>query len=184
MPLPQTKTELLVKFDRAYDKLVGEIESVPENLGRVLLPNEKFSACDLVAYQIGWGRLLLGWDICERKGKTPQMPCAGYKWNQLGELASFFYAEHRAFSLRQLLNQFKKVASDLRKYILTLSEEELFLLRQRQWAGEKWPIVKWLQVNTIAPYSSAIVKLRRLKRSKREESGIYSLPPQKNRAKR
>ncbi|MFV0414860.1 MAG: ClbS/DfsB family four-helix bundle protein, partial [Chthoniobacterales bacterium] len=40
------------------------------------------------------------------------------------------------------------------------TDQELFESKQRIWAGEKWAVVKWIQVNTIAPYCSARTKLR------------------------
>ena len=50
-------------------------------------------------------------------------------------------------------------------WIDELSDEELFVPQQRRWSGDKWPLVKWIQVNTIAPYNSARTKVRRWKRS-------------------
>ena len=123
------------------------------------------SCCDVLAYQIGWARLLLGWDKSEAAGKIPAMPAKGYQWNQLGPLAQSFYEKSSEKTLKQLRTEFKRVFNQLIKWVQSLSEEELFELHQREWAGEKWPVIKWIQVNSIAPYRSARTKIRRWKKA-------------------
>ena len=167
MPLPTSKIELLGNLNTAYAKLIEEAAAVPLELERSAELEGGISTCDLIAYQIGWGRLLLSWDDLERCGESPQMPAAGYKWNQLGALASSFYREHSDQELKQLLLQFDEVMQRMRRFIETSSEETLFGVGKRQWAGPKWPLAKWIQVNAIAPYASARAKLRKWKKANR-----------------
>ncbi|WP_130107255.1 ClbS/DfsB family four-helix bundle protein [Iodobacter fluviatilis] len=79
MPLPCNKAELLLNFDSAYSKLINELATIPEQDTRRPEIESKISTCDLLAYQIGWGRLLLQWDKDELPGKTAQMPTLGFK---------------------------------------------------------------------------------------------------------
>ncbi|AMC34857.1 ClbS/DfsB family four-helix bundle protein [Janthinobacterium sp. B9-8] len=164
MPLPCNKAELLLNFDSAYSKLIKELATIPEQDTRLPEIEGKISACDLLAYQIGWGRLLLQWDKDELQGKPAQMPAPGFKWNQLGLLAQSFYTRHCNSSLSQLHAEFAELAGQIRQFILDNEESTLFEQDKRKWAGDKWPIVKWIQVNTIAPYQSACSKLRRWKK--------------------
>lgn len=166
MPLPANKRELLHSFDAAFSKLVDELASVPSELERAPGIEGGLSPCDLVAYQIGWGRLLLSWDSLEIQGKPVEMPAPGYKWNQLGPLAGSFYREFDDQSLAQLLSRFEALAGELRRFIETSGERLLFGVGERRWAGAKWPVAKWIQVNTVAPYGSARAKLRKWKRSR------------------
>ncbi|MBT3068911.1 ClbS/DfsB family four-helix bundle protein [Rhodoferax sp. U11-2br] len=166
MPLPTSQEELLSRFDTAYNKLREEITRVPDALSRVPQLEGGMCLCDLMAYQIGWGRLVLQWEAQEQAGQPVEMPAPGFKWNQLGALAQSFYLRSRDDSAAQLLAQFDALASDLRAFIAASSDTFLFGVGQRQWAGAKWPVVKWLQVNTIAPYDSARAKLRKWQKTR------------------
>jgi hypothetical protein len=164
MPLPNTKIELLNNLDQAYEKLDAEFDAVESEYERDCGIEGNVSCCDIVAYQIGWGSLLVGWEKLELAGKTPEMPAPGFKWNQLGELANSFYEEQSKKSLQQLRNEFSELHQVLVNWINSLSELELFQPQKRRWTGEKWAIAKWIQVNTVAPYRSARTKVRRWKK--------------------
>ena len=165
MPLPADKTELLARLQRAHAQLAEAAAAVPVEFERETGLAGGISPCDLIAYQIGWGRRLLAWEASEAGGGVAEMPAPGFKWNQLGALAQAFYVEHREHSLAQLLTEFEALAGDLRGCIEAIPEDELFGLGRRRWARPKWPLVKWIQVNTIAPYGSARAKLRQWQRT-------------------
>jgi hypothetical protein len=165
MPLPINKDELLSNLQAAYSKLVEEAASIPSELERNPELEGGISPCDLIAYQIGWGYLLLSWDDLETRGEAVQMPAPGFKWNQLGLLANSFYRKHHEQTLKQLLAQFDVLFGEIRLFIESNSEDTLFGIGKRHWAGQKWPLAKWIQVNTVAPYGSARTKLRKWKKS-------------------
>lgn len=166
MPLPASKSELLDNLNQATQKLDNEFNTIDLEIERTKEIEGNISCCDLLAYQIGWGKLLLGWEEQEKSGKKPCMPATGFKWNQLGELAESFYNEYSEENLTQLRKDFKKLNHSLVVWIESLTDQELFESKQRIWAGEKWAVVKWIQVNTIAPYCSARTKLRRWKQER------------------
>ncbi len=165
MPLPATKEALLEDLAQAFSKLDAELDAVQPEAERLRDLEGGVSCCDVMAYQIGWGRLLLEWERVEAAGGEPEMPAAGYKWNQLGALAESFYQAYEESPLSEVRAVFREVFSHLEEWICALPEDELFDLGARRWAGDKWPLVKWIQVNTIAPYQSARAKIRRWKRS-------------------
>ena len=164
MPLPTDKPTLLHNLTNAYQKLDAEFDSVPEAMARQTELEGHISCCDLIAYQIGWAETIMNWEITEQQGKTVIMPAEGFKWNQLGELASHFYQRYADQTLPELRQQFAQQQNQLIDWINPLDETELFVPHQRQWTGDKWAMVKWIQVNTIAPYQSARTKLRRWKK--------------------
>lgn len=106
VPLPTNQRELLSSLQAAYAKLAEEAAQVPPELERDPGIEGGISPCDLIAYQIGWGRLLLSWDSTEAQGGIAQMPAPGFKWNQLGLLARSFYQEQQGQTLKQLLATF------------------------------------------------------------------------------
>jgi len=164
MPLPKNKTDALKNLLESYQKLNEEFENIPLKSSRIKGIQGNISACDLLAYQIGWGKLLLSWNEAEINGKNPEMPAKGYKWNQLGDLAKSFYEKYEKESVIKLRKELKSVIDKISKMIEEMNEDELFKIGQRKWAGEKWPVMKWVQVNTIAPYKAARTKVRRWKK--------------------
>lgn len=167
MPLPTNKNELLEKLHQAYNKLDAEFETINSTQSKQKKIEGSISCCDILAYQIGWGHLLLSWETSELKGKTAVMPSPDFKWNQLGELANSFYAHYKNHSLDELRSIFMQLYKKLSTWIKNLSDDELFKPHSRYWTGEKWAMVKWIQINTIAPYQSARTKVRRWKREEK-----------------
>lgn len=164
MQLPTTKAELLTHIHQAYSKLDGELAAVDRDRERLGTLQGNVSCCDVIAYQIGWGQQLLRWDAEEKQGKKPEMPSPDFKWNQLGALAQSFYDRESEKSLSQLRTEFAALVEDILTWVTKLDEETLFQPGQRRWTGEKWPLVKWIQVNTVAPYGSARTRIRRWKK--------------------
>lgn len=165
MPLPTTKEELLLSLKNAYHKLDEEFDDISSKQSKLKGIEGNISACDVLAYQIGWGKLLLKWENEEQKGKKPHMPAKGFKWNELTPLAQSFYNTYSQKNQDQLRKELNKVIQKIVHLIKNLEHDELFLPHHRNWTGEKWAVVKWIQVNTIAPYKSARTKIRRWKKA-------------------
>lgn len=165
MPLPKNKEEAIHNLWDSFQKLDQEYEVLNQESTKVKGLEGNISACDLLAYQIGWGKLLLSWERDESKGKVPNMPAKGFKWNELGSLANSFYLQYQDKDINYLRKEFKRTVKKIEQLILSLSNEDVFTPKQREWTGEKWPMIKWIQINTIAPYKSGRTKLRRWKKS-------------------
>ena len=102
-------------------------------------------------------------------------PSPKYKWNKLGELYNEFYKEYENYSLEELINLFKKDLDSLISWIESLSDSELFTSESRQWASStpsKWPVWKWIHINTVAPFKTFRTKIRKWKRLKKELDNI------------
>ena len=54
------KTELLATIQINYQKLIGDLKSIQEDQTRFPTLEGNISICDIIAYQIGWGTLLMG----------------------------------------------------------------------------------------------------------------------------
>lgn len=160
MPLPTSKADFLQNLRTAYERLDSEIASVSPEYERDEGIKGGLSCCDIIAYQIGWTTLLMEWESKEKEGTEVEMPSRGYKWNQLGKLAKVFYANAKKKKLSELRTEFSDIFDELCGWIESLTEKELLEPHQRQWTGEKWNMLKWIQVNTIAPYKSARTKIR------------------------
>ncbi|MGK7928567.1 MAG: ClbS/DfsB family four-helix bundle protein [Spirulina sp.] len=65
------------KYHSCVRKIDGEFDAISHERERVKEIEGNVSCCDVIAYQIGWGKLLLGWEEKEKKGKEPKMPAFG-----------------------------------------------------------------------------------------------------------
>lgn len=120
----------------------------------------KVSIADIIAYQIGWGTLLIGWYQAGLTGALPTMPGEGFtKWDYVG-LAKHFYTKYQYDGSDQQLQQLHDIVSQ----IITICETEyssgnLDKIGMWTWctlpSGKQWPLSKWITVNTVAPYKRA-----------------------------
>ena len=121
----------------------------------------------MLAYQLGWMDLLLGWERDERAGCEVVTPAPGYRWNRLGDLYSTFYERWHDASPPQLQEAFREKVDGVVTLVASLSRDELFTSGQRAWASSTpsaWPVAKWVHMNTVAPFTSFRTKIRAWKR--------------------
>lgn len=168
MPVPKSKEELLAAIESNYRKLRLELESIPTSLIRKgNMPGHRkgtiMNACDLVAYLIGWGELVLKWHRIRDRGQEPDFPESNFKWTELGQLAQKFYADYKNEDFRTLLQRL-----DIAKgMIVHLVESKT----DRQLYGSPWyrrcTMGKMIQLNTASPYRNAHGRIRRWKKENR-----------------
>lgn len=161
MAVPQNKDELLHAVTDSYDKLVADLGRVPPERARdASMPGHKagteMSPADLVAYLIGWNELVLSWHALRAEGVEPEFPAPGYAWNELGELAQQFYADHADASWPELLDRFASAKARIVELIEGLSDVELY---GSPWYG-KYTAGRMIQFNTSSPYVNARGRLR------------------------
>ena len=158
------------EIETQYSKLIDALLQIPpsaRSLNEVDGTGGKVSVNNIIAYQIGWGKLLISWYEDALNGKTPLMPGEGFtKWDYVG-LAHHFYNKYHYKNDHEQEQQFFEVV----KKIITIVEKEyargnLDKLDTWSWcilpSGKKWPFSKWIRVNTVSPYKRASVQLRKL----------------------
>lgn len=160
----QFQAPLSQAIQKEYNKLIEVMLQIPEKeYTKKIIDGTggKISIIELVAYQIGWGKLLLSWYEAGLKGAMPDMPGEGFtKWDYVG-LAKHFYKKYSYNNFDQQIKEFNEVV----KYIIAVVEIEyqkgnLDMLGVWAWctlsSGKLWPLSKWVRVNTVAPYKRAI----------------------------
>lgn len=156
VPDTNFKAPLSRSLAKEYNALIKIILSAP---------NHSRAIQDIISYQIGWGTLLLSWYQAGIQHKTIQMPGAGFStWDYTG-LAEHFYRKYAA-PLDIQLTQFHKLVTQ----IIDMTEKEhvqgnLNKIGVWDWctlkSGKKWPLQKWIQVNTVAPYKRARTHIKK-----------------------
>lgn len=160
---------LSISIQKEYNKLVDMLSHIPEKsrLPKVLDgTGGKVSVADLVAYQIGWGTLFIGWYEAGLDGRMPVMPGDGFtKWDYVG-LANLFYAKYHYDGAQRQERELHTIVHRILEIVETEHKtENLDKLGVWAWctlpSGTQWPLSKWIQVNTVAPYKRATTLLRR-----------------------
>lgn len=132
------------------------------------LSGVKVSAADVIAYQVGWGELLVCWYQKGKLGAEFIMPGDGFdKWDYKN-ISLHFYKKYSPLSKEGLINKFNIVVKNILEIVDTeLLLENLDKLGVFNWCklknGKDWPLEKWIQVNTVGPYKRAIKVLTKVK---------------------
>lgn len=159
--------EFIKSIDKAYKKFIEEFKVIPENLRGKRISEVDKTPSEILSYQLGWINLLLSWEKDEQCGLDVQTPTPDYKWNNLGGLYQSFYERCGRLTLKQQEEELTKLVQMLVDWISDLSEVELFQPEQRKWATTKakWPIWKWVHINTVAPFTNFRTKIRKWKKT-------------------
>ena len=77
-----------------------------------------------------------------------------------------FYQEYGNYSLAKQKELLTQLVEELCHWVESLSDTELFESEQRNWATTKakWPIWKWVHINTVAPFTNFRTKIRKWKK--------------------
>lgn len=164
--VPKNKEELHQAIKLAFDKILEDYLSIPEEYTRKNsiegnVQGTEISVGDTVAYLIGWGRLVLKWHELKSKGHTIDFPETGYKWNELGRLAQDFQSQRRSWSYNDLISEFKATVTDILSLIESLDNHALY---GDDWYG-KYTFGRMIQFNTSSPMKSIRIKVRKFKKT-------------------
>ena len=146
---------------------IREFAEVPEEGWDQLVDGVDRTPRQMIAYQLGWMELLLGWEREEQAGATVVTPAPGFKWNQLRGLYESFYQSWETNAVDDLINRFEVLLDEVVQLVNGLTEAELFESGQRAWASSTpsaWPVWKWIHINTVAPFTTFRTKIRKWKK--------------------
>lgn len=161
-----SKESLLAAVQKAYLLFDREFDEVSEQSMHLRIQEVDKTPYEMIAYQLGWLQLIMGWEKDELAGKKVVTPSPDYKWNQLGLLYQHFYEEYRRYSLKEIRALLKQGIIHWCNWLEQLSEEELFVLNIRKWTvtNANWPMWKWVHINSVAPFKSFRTKIRKWKK--------------------
>jgi len=166
--VPKNKIELIEAIQSTYQALKTDLENIPATLTEKKemdghMKDTKMSVCNLMAYLIGWGELVLKWDIFfQKEKKLPDLPETGFKMNQMGELAQKFYKDFEGDDFLTLLKKYDNTVEKILKMINNKENKELY---ETPWY-KKYPFGRMIQFNTASPYKNARGRIRKWKKEK------------------
>ncbi len=154
---------LVEDIQKAYRRLVEVVDKIPVSKRQnkeMEAAGGRVSVADLIAYQIGWGTCLIRWYETGLRGESPEMPGEGFsKWDYVA-IAKHFFQKYLYDASSQQMAVFEKVVF---RILDIVRKEELngHLDQEGVWSwctlpsGKKWPLSKWVRVNTASPYKRA-----------------------------
>ena len=134
--------ELIAEIRKRAELFIAEFDDVPASELHTLKDGVDRTPAQMLAYQLGWMDLLLGWERDEQSGREVVTPAPGYRWNRLGDLYDSFDEQWRNTSLPRFQEAFRNRVDDVVALVTSLSREELFTSGQRAWASSTpsaWP---------------------------------------------
>lgn len=168
MAIPKDKEELIKAIVDNYKMLKSELSSIPSELTTIKeleghSKNTLMSINDLVAYLVGWGRLVLKWNDKKSKGAEIDFPETGFKWNELGLLAQKFYKDFEKDDFTALNKKLDQTTTEILNLIESKTNKELY---EVAWYN-KWTLGKMIQLNTSSPFKNAKDRIRKWKKTKK-----------------
>lgn len=171
MPAPYDKAGLLSAIATNYQQLIAELADIPEawvyeSTLEGHAQNTTMSVHNLIAYLVGWGKLVLKWNYLKTQGLSIDFPETGYKWNELGQLAQKFYLDYADYHFSELVAQLEETTQAIQELIIQQSEENLY---HSPWYNQH-TLGKMIQLNTASPFKNARLRIRKWKNIKRKQN--------------
>ena len=161
----KSKQTLLDDIRTEHDRLCALLEEIPKTHYRERgVWGDGWTICDLVAHLAEWQRMFLDWYEEGLRGRTPQMPAAGYKWNETPKLNRAIWAKHCARSPAAVRTDFDTGYVQILQLVEELSSDSLLKPGHFGWTG-RYPLTTYIAPNTASHYRFAIKVIKRWRRS-------------------
>ncbi len=163
------KSILGQEIQLAYEQLVRCAAAVSDSqrmIRSIEGTSRKISLAELIAYQIGWGSSLINWYEAGIKKRSPEMPGHGFSTWDYAAIAQHFYIAYCYNSRHEQMEMFNRIVCQILKIIDTEDQKgQLDQLGVWDWctllSGKKWPLSKWIKVNTVSPYKRAKLQIKK-----------------------
>jgi len=165
MPIPKTRQELRNQIMTEFQKLDAELKKTDDESANVICIDE-WSIKDIMAVRLWWTRNVLNWIDKGKLGEIPELPAAGYNWNETPRLNENTVDKSRGRTFASIVSAFRRQYSRLLTTIDELDDDELLKAGFFEWAGT-YPVSRWLSINTVRQYHTARTLISRTRRKKR-----------------
>lgn len=165
MPIPRTRQELTEAVVTAFAKLREELEAVDAASAELPCVDD-WSVKDLLAVRAWWTESVVDWIEAGRRGEHPVTPAPGYRWNETPRLNADIVRKARKETFEAIRTRLERGQRRVLATIDSLDDEELLRVGTFGWAG-KWPLSRWISLNTARQYTTARTFIRRALRDYR-----------------
>jgi hypothetical protein len=165
MAIPATRADLVELVRSTFDKLQAELDNAGPTAGKLPCVDE-WTVKDMLAVRVWWTENVIDWVEAGRQGDSPTLPAAGYQWNETPRLNADVVRRARRESYRSIRARLERGFERVMKTIDSLEDKELLGVGVFAWAG-KYPISRWISINTARQYTTARTFVRRALRASR-----------------
>jgi hypothetical protein len=159
LPIPTTRAEVTDLVTSSFEKLRIELEKGGPKLAKLPCV-DGWSVKDLLAVRAWWTENVVIWVQAGQCGECPTTPARGYGWNETPRLNADIVRGARHHSYRSIRARLDRGAARVLSTIDGLDDAELLDVGVFAWAG-KWPVSRWISVNTARQYATARMFIRR-----------------------
>ena len=159
MPIPTSRKELLESIRTSYARLGEALDAAGPRIGGKQCVDD-WTVKDLLAVRAWWTTSVVDWIEAGQRGGNPVTPAEGYKWNETPRLNDDIVRRSKRESFRSIRDRLDAGVARVVKTIDTLSDDDLFVARKFDWAGNL-PLSRWLSINTARQYTTARTYVRR-----------------------
>jgi hypothetical protein len=159
VPIPKSRVELTDLVTTSFEKLRGELDGLDAGLADTPCVDD-WTVRDLLAVRAWWTESVVAWIEAGRHGESPVTPAEGYRWHETPRLNAMIVREARDQSYRTIRRRLERGQARALALIGELDDRELLEVGAFEWAG-KWPIARWISLNTARQYTTARTLIRR-----------------------
>ena len=162
MPPPRSRSELLGALEVAFEALRRAICDRDEIFG-ALPAVDDWSVRELLAVRVWWTERIPMWIEAGRSGISPPLPAEGFRWTDTPRLNAMVVAASKEETLGQTWGRLEAGFHAVGRAIETLTDRELLETGVFDWA-DRWPVARWVAINTTRQYTTARTHIRRAAR--------------------
>ena len=170
MPIPTSRADLVDSIHSSWGKLRQDLDSAGPRLGSCPCVDD-WSVKDLLAVRAWWTASVVDWIDAGRRGEVPTTPEKGYRWSETPRLNDEIVRRSRRESFRSVRARLEAGIERALSVIDSLTDEELLSAGEFEWAG-KYPIARWLSINTTRQYTTARTYVRRAMQNRAQANGV------------
>lgn len=163
MPGPSSRAELLNDLELAFGRLAEELDEGSSRTGSRFgkLPcTDGWTVKDLLAVRAWWTEAVVSWIGAGLDGEVPVTPHEDFSWKQTPALNESIVWKTRRQSYKRTRELLQQAYANVTPTIDLLSDKQLLQTGQFQWA-KKWPVSRWLAINTTRQYVTARSLIRK-----------------------
>ncbi len=168
MAIPKTRDELIDQVTLSYENLSTDLDGGGPSLARLVCLDD-WTVKDLLAVRAWWTHSVVDWIEAGARGETPVTPATGYTWKETPRLNSDIVKSAEKKPYRKVRAGLDEGIERVIATIDSLNDKELLQPGVFEWAG-KWPVSRWISINTARQYSTARTYVRKAMREQTEEA--------------
>jgi hypothetical protein len=168
MPRPTNKKDLLQLSESNFNKLLGFIDGLPDEIKNNTYVNDELNdrdqtVSDVVCHLHEWHLMMEGWYAVGMAGRKPAIPAADITWQTLPVLNRRIWEKYKGTALDTAIGMLKKSHAAMTALIEKHSDDELFTKKKYAWTGTT-SLGAYLISSTSSHYDWGLKTIKPLKK--------------------